>query len=45
VEYVHTVLAEGTSAERQLAVFRETGDLQAVVRHIVEETRVGGGRK
>jgi carboxylate-amine ligase len=38
VEYVHTVLAEGTSADRQLAVFRETGDLKAVVRHIVEET-------
>ena len=39
VEYVHTVLREGTSADRQLAVFRETGDLGAVVRHIVNETR------
>ena len=39
VEYVHTVLREGTSADRQLAVFRRTGDLKAVVRHIVEETR------
>jgi glutamate---cysteine ligase / carboxylate-amine ligase len=39
VEYVHTVLREGTSADRQLAVFRETGDLKAVVRHIVDETR------
>jgi carboxylate-amine ligase len=38
VEYVHTVLREGTSADRQLAVFRETGDLKAVVRHVVEET-------
>ena len=28
VEYVHTVLREGTSADRQLAVYRETGDLQ-----------------
>jgi carboxylate-amine ligase len=39
VEYVHTVLREGTSADRQLAVFRRTGDLKAVVRHIVDETR------
>ena len=28
VEYVHTVLREGTSADRQLAVYRETGDLR-----------------
>ena len=28
VDYVHTVLREGTSADRQLAVYRETGDLQ-----------------
>jgi carboxylate-amine ligase len=41
VEYVHTVLREGTSADRQLAVFRRTGDLKAVVRHIVDETRSG----
>ena len=45
VEYVHTVLREGTSADRQLAVFRETGDLKAVVRHIVEETRAGIDRR
>jgi carboxylate-amine ligase len=41
VNYVHTVLAEGTSADRQLAVYRRTGDLKAVVRHIVQETRDG----
>jgi carboxylate-amine ligase len=45
VEYVHTVLREGTSAERQLAVYKETGDLKAVVRHIVEETRAGVNRR
>ncbi|HEY2462264.1 MAG TPA: carboxylate-amine ligase [Candidatus Acidoferrum sp.] len=39
VEYVHTILKEGTSAERQLRVFQETGDLKAVVKHVVEETR------
>jgi len=44
VAYVHTVLAEGTSADQQLAVFRETGDLKAVVRYIVNETRAGVDR-
>ena len=39
VEYVHTILAEGTSADRQLEVFRRTGSLEAVVDHLVEETR------
>ena len=28
-QYVRTILAEGTSADRQLRVFRETGDLRA----------------
>jgi carboxylate-amine ligase len=39
VEYVHTILREGTSADRQLQVFRETNDLRAVVRHVIAETR------
>jgi carboxylate-amine ligase len=41
IEYVHTVLAEGTSADRQLQVYRDTGDLNAVVRHVVAETKGG----
>ena len=41
VEYVHTILNEGTSAERQLRVYEQTGDLKAVVRHLVDETRGG----
>jgi carboxylate-amine ligase len=41
VQYVHTILSEGTSADRQLRVFQETGDLQSVVRHLVAETRAG----
>jgi glutamate---cysteine ligase / carboxylate-amine ligase len=45
VEYVHTVLRDGKSADRQLAVFRETGDLKAVVRHIVDETRASVDRR
>src|SRR5438067_6457161 len=38
-EYVRTILAEGTSADRQLQVYRDTGDLRAVVRWLVDETR------
>jgi len=41
VEYINTILLEGTSAERQLRVFQETGDLKAVVRHLVAETKGG----
>ena len=41
VEHVHTVLREGTSADQQLAVFRQTGDLKAVVQHVVRQTREG----
>jgi carboxylate-amine ligase len=39
VDYVHTIMNEGTSAERQLRVFQQTGDLKDVVRHLVRETR------
>jgi glutamate---cysteine ligase / carboxylate-amine ligase len=39
VEYIHTILNEGTSAERQLRVYQQTGDLKNVVRHLVMETR------
>jgi carboxylate-amine ligase len=39
IEYVRTILMEGTSADRQLRVYRETGDLRAVVRATVDETR------
>ena len=39
VEYIHTILNNGTSAERQLRIFEQTGDLRDVVRHLVAETR------
>ena len=39
IEYVKKILADGTSAERQVDVYRHTGDLRAVVQSIVEETR------
>ncbi len=35
---IRRVLKEGTSAERQLRVFEATGDLRAVVDHLIEET-------
>jgi carboxylate-amine ligase len=41
VEYVHTIMSEGSSADRQLRIYQETGDLKAVVRHLVAETRGG----
>ncbi len=45
VSSIQRILEEGTSAERQLRVYRETNDLKAVVRHLVEETRAGVGRQ
>jgi carboxylate-amine ligase len=41
VEYAFRILAEGTSADRQLAAFKQTGDLKTVVDHLVRETAEG----
>jgi len=41
VSYAYRILAEGTSADRQLETFRETGDLRAVVDRLVRETAEG----
>lgn len=41
VAYVHTILREGTSADRQLAIFSRTQDLRAVVDYLVEDTLTG----
>jgi len=41
VQGIHRILREGTSAERQIQVFKETEDLKAVVQHLVKETREG----
>ena len=38
IEYVHTILENGTSADRQLRRFEETGELTAVVDGIMAET-------
>ena len=40
IQYVHTILGQGTSADRQLAAYRQTGDFRAVVDHVIKETRV-----
>lgn len=48
IEYVHTILEKGTSADRQLAVYHHHGGddnreeaLKAVVDHLVVETQLG----
>jgi carboxylate-amine ligase len=38
VAYAHAIMKNGTSADRQLATFKETGSLQAVVQQLIEET-------
>src|SRR5271157_3784901 len=41
VEYIREIMKMGTGADRQLQVYRETGDMKAVVDYIIEETEVG----
>jgi carboxylate-amine ligase len=41
VEYAFRIMDEGSSADRQLAVFERTGDLNAVVDHLIAETEEG----
>ena len=39
--HVEKILGEGTGADRQLRVFEQTGDIRAVVDHIIAETYEG----
>jgi len=41
LSYIHTMLEEGSGADRQLRVYQETGDLKKVVDYIIEETEAG----
>lgn len=41
IEYAYRILAEGTSADRQLATYKRTGDLKAVVDQLIKETAEG----
>jgi carboxylate-amine ligase len=41
IDYVHQIMEMGTGADRQLAVFEQTGSMNAVVDYIVAETKIG----
>jgi carboxylate-amine ligase len=41
VEYAYRIMQEGTSAHRQLATFRDTNDLKAVVDQLIAESEEG----
>ncbi len=41
VEYAYRILEGGSSADRQLATYKRTGDLQAVVDQLIRETAEG----
>jgi glutamate---cysteine ligase / carboxylate-amine ligase len=41
LNYIRRILETGSGADRQLRVFKETGDLKKVVDYIVEETEAG----
>ncbi len=41
VKYTETILAQGSSADRQLEAYRREGDLKAVVDQLIAETRMG----
>jgi carboxylate-amine ligase len=41
INYIHTILEKGTGADRQLAIFQETGNLENVVDYILSETVAG----
>jgi carboxylate-amine ligase len=41
LRHVGTILEQGTGADRQLEVYRKTGDLKAVMDYVVSETERG----
>ncbi len=41
ISYIHNILAYGSSADRQIEKFKETGDLKAVVDMLIDETVEG----
>lgn len=41
INYIHTILEKGTGADRQLAVYQQTGSLEKVVDFIINETLEG----
>ncbi|WP_180539127.1 carboxylate-amine ligase [Nevskia soli] len=41
IEYIWTMIRNGSGADRQLRVYQETGDLKSVVDYIISETEAG----
>src|SRR5204862_8201443 len=41
IEYAYRILQEGSSADRQLATYKRTGDFKAVVDQLIAETAEG----
>jgi carboxylate-amine ligase len=41
IEYIHQMLRQGSGADRQLKVWRDTGSLRAVVDFMAQETKAG----
>jgi carboxylate-amine ligase len=41
LSYIHEIMANGSGADRQLRIFKESGDLKNVVDYIIGETEVG----
>jgi carboxylate-amine ligase len=41
VNYIRQIMKMGTGADRQLEVYRRTGDMKAVMDYIIEETELG----
>jgi glutamate---cysteine ligase / carboxylate-amine ligase len=41
LEYIYRIMDQGSGADRQLRVFKETGDLKKVVDYIIQETEAG----
>tara|TARA_R110002050_G_scaffold195710_1_gene330617 strand:- start:551 stop:853 length:303 start_codon:yes stop_codon:yes gene_type:complete len=41
IEYIHEMIKNGTGADRQLEIFKQTNDLTKVVDYITEQTILG----
>ncbi len=41
IEHLRTIIKNGTSADRQLRIYRETQSMEAVVDHLAKETSLG----
>jgi len=41
LSYIQTILRDGTSADRQIRIWKETGDMKAVVDNLIKETIEG----